>query len=153
MYIRWRILAVILFALAIVVVGADIPGMPENVVHSAGQASAEGYNSRDRTQFERHFAMPDEGNDAAGLAHSKDLDDSTFEFRSLDVSVQKIDLAHRVATVHYRAEIAINRNEKLMYAATVEQNVALVQVNGRWRCASGAAPNVKTTSGAAKPTD
>lgn len=97
MYIRWHILALIVFVLANIAGCGDIPGSPENVVQSAAQAFAEGYNSRDLTQFERYFATPDEGGDTAGLANTKALAeqllaralaDSTFEFRSLDVSTQ-----------------------------------------------------------------
>lgn len=152
--IRWRLVAPLLLALAFIVGCGDLPGSPENVVQSAAQAFAEGYNSRDLAQFETYFATPDEGGDAAGLANTKALAeqllaralaDTTFEFRSLDVSAQEIDQANREATVHYRAEISILQNEEPMYAATVEQDVALVQVNGRWLIAGGDEPDVKTT--------
>lgn len=154
MNLNWRMMTPILLALLILAGCADIPGSPENVVQSAAQAFAAGYNNRDLTQFESYFATPDEGGDAAGLAQTKAhaeqllaraLENSTFEFRSFDTAMTQIDLVNRQATVHYRAEISIRQNEEPIYAATVEQDVALVQVNGRWLIAGGDDPQVTTT--------
>lgn len=154
MNLTWRVLTPILLALMTLAGCADIPGTPENVVQSAAQAFAVAYNNRNLTQFEDYFATPDEGADAAGLAQTKAhaehllaraLENTTFEFRSFDTSMPQIDLINRQATVHYRAEISILQNEEPIYAATVEQDVALVQVNGRWLIAGGDDPQVTTT--------
>jgi len=114
---------------------------PADVVQAAARAFVQGYDGRDLTTFDSYFATPSQGGDAQGLveiqgaAHklaAEALPDETFELRSFEIQNQRLNKRQGMATVHYRAEISLVQNEVVAYAATVEQDIALVRSNGRW---------------------
>jgi hypothetical protein len=144
-------LAVVAMLLAACSQGED---SPRDVVRAASQAFVEGYNGRDLSQFDSLFASPAEGGDSLGLEQTKNAAhklvdaaqaDETFETRSFEILWQKVDEPHKLATVHYRAEVSLVRSGVAVYAATVEQDVALMWVNGTWLIAGGDPPQITPT--------
>lgn len=64
-----------------------------------------------------------------------------FELRSFDIAWQKVDNRNN-PSVHYQAEISILRNGVAMYAANVEQDIALARIDGTWLIVGGDQPIV-----------
>lgn len=127
---------------------------PEDVVRAASRAFIEGYNGRDLSQFDSFFASPAQGGDSLGLEQTQNAAhrladaaqaDETFETRSFEILWQNVDETQNLATVHYRAEVSLVRSDVAVYAATVEQDVALMRVNGRWLITGGDPPQMTPT--------
>lgn len=127
---------------------------PRAVVRTAAQAFVQGYDARDLSKFDSFFASPAQVGDSQGLDQTKEAahklleqaqPDETFETRSFEVEWQKVDETHNLATVRYRAEVSLVRSDVAVYAATVEQDVALKRVNGSWLILGGDTPQITPT--------
>ncbi|MCA9908494.1 MAG: hypothetical protein KC519_07580 [Anaerolineae bacterium] len=130
-------------------------------MQAAVQAYVEGFNNRELTSFHAFFATTAQGADAAGLAQTLDaanqaLNDSQagdqFQLQNFQITSQRIDEQNNAAVVHYLASVAIVRNETdAVFAATVEQDVALILVDNQWLISGGDAPQITPTVSATLP--
>jgi len=143
-------LAIAAVALAACETAADTPS---DVVQAAAQAFVQGYQTRDLSGFEAFFATPAQVGDTQGLALTWDAahellsqaqPSDRFELRSFDITEQREDAAHQAATVHYRADVSVLNSSTTIYAATVEQDVALSRIGGTWKIVGGDPPQITT---------
>lgn len=141
-----RLLAWLFLLLWLPVGCAEAPASPADVVRQAEKAMVEGYNARDLSKFDQYFATPNQGADPNGLALTQapvhDLMDQAgpkdlLDVLSFDVTNEQVDETHKEATVHYRAEASIKAGDFPTQSNVVEQDVALMKVNGRWLISGG----------------
>lgn len=135
-------------------------GSPSDVVQSAAQAYADGFNSRDLTQFKTYFATDTQGADPAGLAQTLDAaekamktaeDNDQFQLQDFQITTEKTDQQNKLSTVHYMATVSIVRNEdQAVFAGNIEQDIALTKVGDKWLISGGDAPQI--TSDLVEPT-
>ncbi len=124
---------------------------PHGTVQAAAQAFAKGYDARNLGQFDTFFATPAQGGNAIDLSLTREaahklVDEApsgaTFKIGSFEILSERVDDANGQADVSYRASVSIQTGSTVLYAATVEQQVALTLVDGQWLISGGQQPVV-----------
>lgn len=134
---------------------APVTQSPSDVVQAAAQAFADGFNNDDLTQFNTFFATSAQGADQIGLnetqvggqtALTQAQSGDQFQLQDFQILSEDIGQNRTEATVHYRAVVSIVRNQtESVFAATVEQNVGLIEVNNQWLISGGDTPQITAT--------
>jgi hypothetical protein len=111
---------------------------------------------RDLAKFNALFATPEQGSEPAGLANTQVAAAKLVQqarpgyrilLRSFNIESEQADEHRQVSTVRYRADISIVENEAALYAATIQQTVALKQVGGKWLIVGGDQPRISNEVG------
>ena len=81
--------------------------------------------------------------EVANTAMDKAQDNDVFQLQDFEIVSQQIDKQDEEATVHYCGTVAIVRDgTEAIFAAFIEQDVALSHVGDKWLISGGDAPKI-----------
>jgi uncharacterized lipoprotein len=125
-----------------------------DAVQAAADAFAEGFDTRDLTQFDAFFAPfgdtydLSKTRDAAHRVMTDAAPGATFQIDKLEIQNVQVDSQTNEAVVTYQAQVSMWENGEATFTAVVTQNVALQRINGNWLITGGDAANVQANEAA-----